>query len=159
MRTLEPITLDSFSSAPFLVTETLRLKASPGAVFDAFADAPMWTRWWPLMSSARWTNGEGGLDSEREVSITALGRYRERFLAWERGVRFAFSMIGTTSPLIDQMGEDYRLFADGKGTRLEWTAVSWPRALGKATTPVTRLILSQMIRRGIPKLDRLLSAN
>lgn len=67
--------------------------------------------------------------------------------------------IGTTSPLVRQMGEDYRLSADGKGTRLEWTLAAVPTTLGNASTPVTRFISKRMIRRGIPRLDRLLAAN
>ncbi len=159
MRTLEPVDLAFFASAPFRVVETLHLRAAPERVFEAFADAAMWTRWWPLMHSARWTRGTGGLGDEREVALHALGRFAERFIAWEPGVRFAFSMTGTTSPLVRRMGEDYRLFADGKGTRLEWTMAAVPSTLGRASTPITRFITRRMIRRGVPTLDRLLTAN
>jgi uncharacterized protein YndB with AHSA1/START domain len=159
VRTLEPIDLDFFATAPFRVAETLHLAASPEAVFAAFADAPMWTRWWPMMYAARFTKGTGAVGDEREVSLRLLGRFAERFIAWEPGVHFAFSMIGTTSPLVARMGEDYRLSADGKGTRLDWTLAAVPSALGKAATPITRMISKRMIRRGIPKLDRLLSSN
>ncbi|MFN0251542.1 MAG: SRPBCC family protein [Kofleriaceae bacterium] len=159
MRTLEPVDLDFFATAPFRICETLHLRASPEAVFAAFADAPMWTRWWPLMHEARWTKGTGGLGDERSVSLRALGRFDERFIAWTPGAHFAFSMIATTSPLVKRMGEDYRLTPDGKGTRLVWTIAAVPSALGRASTPVTRFISKRMIRRGIPKLDRLLSAN
>ena len=78
MRTLEPIDLDFFATAPFRVSETLHLRASPDAVFAAFADAPMWTRWWPLMHEARWTKGTGGVGDERSVSLRLLGRFDER---------------------------------------------------------------------------------
>lgn len=159
MRTLEPVDLDFFATAPFRVTETLHLRASPEAVFGALADAPMWKRWWPLMHEARWTKGTGAVGDEREVALRVLGRFAERFIAWEPGNRFAFSMIATTSPLVTQMGEDYRLFADGKGTRLDWTIAAVPTKIGNASTPVTRFISKRMIRRGIPKLDRLLTAN
>jgi uncharacterized protein YndB with AHSA1/START domain len=159
VRTLEPVDLDFFATAPFRVEETLTLRAPPDRVFAAFADAPMWTRWWPLMHEARWTKGTGGLGDERSVSLRVLGRFDERFIAWEPGARFAFSMIGTTSPLVKRMGEDYRLTPDGKGTRLVWTIAAVPTTLGNASTPVTRFISKRMIRRGIPRLDRLLSAN
>ncbi len=159
MRTLEPIDLDFFATAPFRVTETLTLRASPEVVFAAFADAPMWTRWWPLMHEARWTKGTGAVGDERTVSLRLLGRFEERFIAWQPGAHFAFSMIGTTSPLVKRMGEDYRLSADGKGTRLEWTIAATPTTLGRASTPVTKLISRRMIRRAIPKLDQLLTSN
>ncbi len=159
MRTLEPIDLDFFSTAPFRVTETLHLRAAPAAVFAAFADAAMWTRWWPLMHDARYTKGTGGLGDERIVALRMLGRFEERFIAWTPGERFAFSMIGTTSPLVKRMGEDYQLTADGKGTRLAWTMAAEPSRLGNASTPVTRFITKRMIRRGIPTLDRLLTTN
>lgn len=159
MRTLEPIDLDFFATAPFRVEETIRLRTSPDRVFAAFADAPGWTRWWPLMHSARYTKGTGALGDEREVAFRVLGKFAERFIAWEPGVRFAFSMIGTTSPLVKRVGEDYRLTPDGKGTRLDWVFASVPSTLGSATTPITRRIVRHMFRRGIPALDRLLTAN
>lgn len=159
MRTLEPVDLDFFATAPFRVSETLHLRAAPEVVFGAFADAPMWTRWWPLMHEARWTKGTGALGDERLVSLRLLGRFEERFIAWEPGTHFAFSMIGTTSPLVKRMGEDYRLSPDGKGTRLDWTMAAQPTALGRASTLITRLISKRMIRRGIPKLDQLLTSN
>lgn len=159
VRALEPITLDFFDSAPFRVAETLHLRASPDRVFAAFADAAMWIRWWPLMHDARWTKGSGAVGDERLVALRLLGRFEERFIAWEVGARFAFSMIATTSPLVKRMGEDYRLSADGKGTRLDWTIAAEPSSLGKVSSPMTRLISKAMIRRGIPKLDRLLTAN
>lgn len=159
MRTLDPVDLDFFAVAPFRVFETLHLRASPDRVFAAFADAQMWTRWWPLMHDARWTKGSGGLGDERLVSLRLLGRFAERFIAWQPGARFAFAMIGTTSLLVTRMGEDYRLSAEGSGTRLEWTMAAQPSALGRVSTPMIRLITRRMIRRGIPALDRLLSAN
>lgn len=159
MRTLDPIDLDFFATAPFRVAETLHLRASPEAVFAAFADPPMWTRWFPLMYDARWTKGTGAVGDERTVALRVLGRFEERFIAWEPGARFAFSMIGTTSPLVKRMGEDYRLAADGKGTRLDWTIAAVPSRLGSASAPITRLVSRRMIRRGIPALDRLLTAN
>jgi uncharacterized protein YndB with AHSA1/START domain len=159
VRPLDPISFDFFTSAPFRVTETLQLRSSPERVFAAFADAPLWARWWPLMRDARWTKGTGAVGDERVVSLRVLGRYEERFIAWEPGAHFAFSMIGTTSPLVKRMGEDYRLTADGKGTRLDWTMAVEPTTLGSLSTPITRLIAKRMIRRGIPALDRLLTAN
>jgi hypothetical protein len=68
-------------------------------------------------------------------------------------------MIGTTSPLVKRVGEDYRLTPVAKGTRLDWVFAAIPSTLGNVTRPVTRRIVRHMFRRGIPKLDRLLTAN
>lgn len=159
MRFLDPASLDFLATAPFRVDETHHFKAAPDAVFDAFADAELWPRFWPLMNEARWTHGTGGIGDEREVAIRGLGRFRERFIAWEPGARFAFTMIASTSPLAAQIVEDYRLSPDGSGTRLDWIVGVKPTTLGRATTPITRLVLQRMFRRGMPKLDRLLVAN
>lgn len=142
-----------------LITASARLAAPPAQVFASFADPPQWLRWWPMMTSCQWTQGTGGVGSEREVALRLLGRFRERMIAWQPGERFAFTMIATTSPMASQMAEDYRLASDGAGTRLEWTFAARPRTLGKLTAPVMRATMLRMFNSGMTSLDHMLSAN
>lgn len=128
-------------------------------MFTAFADASEWTQWWPMMTTSRWTAGAGGIGAEREVAVRMLGSFREQMIAWEPDVRFAFTMIASSSPIASQIAEDYRLTPDGAGTRVDWLLAARPNALGKLATPVVRTVMSRMFVRGMNNLDHLLSAN
>jgi uncharacterized protein YndB with AHSA1/START domain len=156
---LVPTDLDFLTSAPLQIHATAHLRVPPDRVFEAFADIHMWPRWWPQMYEARWTHGEPGLGAEREVAIRLLGRYRERMIAWEPGTRYAFTMTATNSPMASQIAEDYRLVADGKGTRVDWTLAATPRTLGKLATPIMRVLMKRMFRTGFTTLDKLLASN
>jgi uncharacterized protein YndB with AHSA1/START domain len=159
VKPLDAAGLDFFGSAPLQITASARLNASPERLFASFADASQWLRWWPMMTTCKWTVDTAAVGAEREVVVRLLGRFRERMIAWQPGQRFAFTMIASTSPMASQLAEDYRLSADGTGTRLDWTLAARPRILGKLAAPVMRVTMLRMFSSGIVNLDRLLSAN
>jgi len=160
VRSLDPVSLGFFDDAPVRIVTTCRLGATPDHVFDTLADPASWPRWFPLMSRAGWTSpGPAALGAEREVALRAFGQFRERFIAWEPGARYTFTMIGTTSPLVDAMGEDYRLTADGKGTRLDWTIAARPSRIGRVLTPALRMIMKRIGSAAARRLDRYTTRN
>jgi len=158
MRTLTPCDLDWIDRAPQVVHVTAHLRASPAKVFAAFADAASWPRWFPMMTTAAWREpGGGGVGKERDVSLRGLGTFRERFLVWDEGSRFAFTVIESTSPMMKRFGEDYRLTADGAGTRFDWTMGAEPAGLGKLLAPGLRFMMGRVLKRAAQNLDRQLA--
>lgn len=153
MKTLAPTDLDFFDSAPVRIVASATIPTRPAVLFDLFADVASWPAWFPMMKRAAWHGGRsGGLGAEREVALRLLGRFHERMIAWEPGARFSFTMIGTTSPLVRQLAEDYRLTAVDGGTRLDWVLAATPTTIGKASMPMMRVIMRRLFARAGKRL-------
>jgi hypothetical protein len=154
MKDLEPCDVAWIEKAPQIVRVTAHFDATPQRVFEAFADAATWPRWFPLMTSAQWRDGGGGIGKERDVKLTGLGTFRERFIAWEPGARFAFTVVQSTSPMMKKFGEDYRLTADGGGTRFDWIMGAEPAGIGKVLAPGLRIFMKRLLKRAGRNLAR-----
>ncbi len=152
MRSMTPVALDDFDEQPFRFTATAKLDADPLAVFTELGDPSLW---FPLMRRSVWKTGAtSGIGAEREVVMTGLGTFREHMLAWEPGARVTFSMTRTTSPLVAQMAEDWRLAREDIYTRLEWIVVARPTLLGRAITPALRATLRLLFMRAAGNIEK-----
>lgn len=142
MRDMVPMTLDDAAKAPFRVTVATLLDADPHAVFAELGDPSLW---FPMMRRSVWrTAATSGVGAEREVEVLGFGKFRERMLVWEPGVRVAFTMIATTSPLIARMSEDWRISRVDGQTRLESIVSGYPTTLGRIVQPVVKRLTSTM---------------
>lgn len=149
---MPPVALDDYEELPFRFTATAKLDADPLAVFAELGDPSLW---FPLMRRSVWKTGAtSGVGAEREVDVATFGVFRERMLAWDRGERVAFTMTATTSPLVAQMAEDWRLTREDIYTRLEWTVVARPTLVGRAVTPALRAILRLMFMRSCGNIQK-----
>ncbi len=154
---LEPQPLSFADSAPLRVSDSATIRATPARVFEAFADASSWTRWFPLMFRARWLgSATSGVGSEREVALHGLGAYRERFVAWEPERRFAFTMTEASTPMARAIVEDFRFHDEGGHTRIDWVLAADPRTLGKILRPGLVRIMPRVFRASGPRLERYL---
>ena len=157
VRALPPQTLDFFEQAPLRVSESATIAAPPLRVFAAFADAPSWPRWFPLMHTAKWVTEEiERVGAEREVGLYGLGNYVERFLAWEPGKRFTFTMISSSSPLATALAEDFQMspVRDGAATRLAWTLAAEPTLLGRLLRPGLEVTMRKVFLRSGKQLEK-----
>lgn len=152
MRSMTPLALDEFGEQPFQFTATAKLDADPLAVFAELGDPSLW---FPLMRRSVWkTAATSGVGAEREVDVRTFGRFRERMLAWDVGERVAFTMVGTTSPLVDRMGEVWQLSREDIHTRLDWVMAAQPTRLGRLATPALRAILRVVFMRAVGNLQK-----
>lgn len=151
------MTLAEIETAPFRVTKTAWFDASPDALFAQLADPSAWPAWFPTMYRAEWISTQtAGVGAEREVALRVFGKYREKMIAWQPGERFAFTMTGSTSPLVSRMGEDWRLSREGSGVRLDWVVGGYPTPLGKVGARPLRAVLGRLFTGGGAKLEKLL---
>lgn len=147
-----------FKDAPQIIRQRVSLGAEPDLVFAALADASSWTKWFPLMNEAAWLSKEPpGVGSEREVNLRLLGRYRERMIVWEPGIRYAFTIVASNSGMASSVSEDYRISPDGPGrSYLDWTFAAAPKSWVKPVSPVVRFGMEQIFKAAGPRLDRYL---
>jgi uncharacterized protein YndB with AHSA1/START domain len=156
---LEPQPLSFTDEAPIRVRDSAFVRASPDRVFEAFADTKNWTRWFPLMHRAEWVGAETSkIGAEREVALYLLGAYRERFIAWEPGDRFAFTMTASSSPMARAIVEDFRFSKSGGSTRIDWTLAADPKPLGKLARPALEAIMPRVFKESGERLEKYLSA-
>jgi hypothetical protein len=128
MRDLTPISLSDFERTPYRYSTMIR--ATPAAVFAELGDPSLW---FALLYHSVWKTGAtSGIGAERLVSMRGFGQFHERMLAWDAPKRVAFTMIGTTSRLVDQFGEDLRIEPLADGVRFEWRVCATPSTLGRA---------------------------
>ena len=152
MRKLPPLALEDFDEQPFRFTATAKLDADPLSVFAELGDPSLW---FPLMRRSIWKTGAtSGVNAEREVDMLGFGKFRERMLAWDHGERVAFTMIGTTSPLIEQMGEDFRVSREDIYTRLDWIVAARPSRIGRVIAPGLKATLRVMWMRAAGNLQK-----
>jgi hypothetical protein len=152
MRDLAPMDLADFDHAPVRFSGGGVLAATPDAVFDELGDPSLWL---PLARRSVWRTGAtSGVGAERDVELAVLGAFRERMLVWDRGERFTFTMIGTTSPLIMRMAEDWRLEREEHGTRVSFTVAAELRPLARPGAPVLRAITRGLFAAGLRALAK-----
>jgi hypothetical protein len=145
MRKLTPLELHEFDSQPFRVAGSARLDADPKLVFAELSDPSLW---FPLMKRSVWRTGAtSGVGAEREIHHLLLGVARERFLAWDEGVRVAFTMFEVSSPFVDQLGEEWLVSHEDGFTHLDWKFVATPSRVGRLATPVLRRTLATLFSR------------
>jgi len=158
MRDLVPCELEWIEKAPQVARISEHIEAPPAKVFAAFADAASWPGWFPLMTKAVWLDpAGGGVGRERDVTLRGFGTFRERFLAFDAPDRFAFTVIASSSSMMKRFGEDYRLVAEGNGTRFDWIMGAEPAGLGTIAAPGLRLFMRRLLTRAARNLDRTLS--
>lgn len=146
MKPLAPTDLAFFETAPVQLRARFELPADPARVFAALADPAGWTRWFPGMYAAAWTSpATACVGAERLVKLKLYGHFVERMIAWEPGRRFAFTMVGSTSPMARAMAEDYLLAEGPHGTTtIDWCMAAAPSTLGRVAMPVMKPIMRRM---------------
>lgn len=154
----EPQDLHFTETAPYSIRNEAILTATPEVVFDVLADPTAWPRWFDDILEVHWTTDPPhGVGSGRQVKLKQM-TVRERFLAFERGRRFCFTVEAITLPLVKGLIEDYQLepFDEAK-SRLVWTVYYRPRTLLRPIQGLIRPIFERMFTKAARSLARYLA--
>lgn len=142
-------------SEPFAFEHHALIQAPPEAVFEILAHSD-WSKWFPDMKAVEWTSPEPHqVGSTRTVYLKDLA-VQERFLAWEPGRRFSFSIDSASSPLLERMLEDLRLEPadEGRATRVTWRVTYAPSSLMSLVHPFASASFRQMVSNNLQGLKR-----
>jgi uncharacterized protein YndB with AHSA1/START domain len=152
--------LSYVDSSAHRIANVVLIEASPERVFDIFATGERQDEWFQDFVACRWTSGEPhGVGTTREIELKLL-TVKERFLAWERGKRLAFSIDAITLPIVNQMVEDMHFEpALGGSTRLIWHVHYSPSLLATPIHPAARAIFSRMFSQSAKNLAKWVKAN
>ncbi len=156
--TLRPEDVSFPSRAAVSLSFTRVVPASPDEVFGVLADHERWALWFADFRRAEVTSpGREGVGTTRRVWVGPMV-LDERFVAWEPGRRFAFTMLSTNLPILSAMVEDWRLAPVDGGTRVEYLVgfdvPGW-------ISPLKGLLLWKfrpLFEKALPNLERLLAA-
>ena len=152
MRDLTPMRLDELDRAPLQIRGDAHVAATPDAIFEELRDPSLW---FPLMGRSVWhTGATSGVGAIRDVDIAMFGAFRERMVAWDPGARCAFTMVATSSPLVEQMAEDWRMARDGDGTRVSYLIAAQLVPRARAIALPMKLVTGRMFAIGFRRLAK-----
>lgn len=123
---LRPVDGTFLRDAPLVVRSSVRLRASPAAVWAALGSDDMWS-WLPVVDRLEWRtprpHGEG---SVRRVRLGRMVTVDEEFFRWEVERRATFRVVGQSRKVLDALIEDFVLVPHERGTELTWTMAAAP---------------------------------
>lgn len=132
---------------------------TPAEVWAAFTDNESWTVWFANCRQCRATSEPfDGVGSTRYIRVNGLGVH-ERFIAWDPGQLWAFTVTDMTMPFADAMVERVRFQAvDDRHTRIDYRIAARPRWWA---APLRRVIAKQSAKafaKSFARLDQYLAA-
>jgi uncharacterized protein YndB with AHSA1/START domain len=137
-------------TAPVIITNHVTLNAQPQQVFDRLADVGAWSEWCVGMKKVRIDGPASGVGALRTVWVGS-SRVQERFLEWVPGDHLTFTLVGSNTPGLLSMVEDWALVADpGNPSRtvLVVTIGVAPSGIFKPFPKLVHSILSKMTKKG-----------
>lgn len=141
------------ADAPVRATRTRRLAVPVDRVWETIADHEGWARWFGAITKVERIGTGEGVGSGRRVHLKGGVQAEEEFLAWEPGVRFAFTLTASSMPGLRSMVEDVQLQPDAGGTIVSYTQAADP-AGARLMVPVLRRALPLGIEGGLKGLAK-----
>lgn len=152
MAALTPRTLEWIARAPIAIAARAETTASPEAVFAVLADHERWPEWFPSVKSVTVIGEASGVGARRRVVIPGA-TVDEEFIAWEPGVRWAFTGIAARPGVLTSLVEDCQLTPLGSGgTAISYTMYLEPK---KALAPIVKLAARQIRRNNTKAMENL----
>jgi uncharacterized protein YndB with AHSA1/START domain len=155
MATFTPLVtrqLDWISTAPIALTGRATSEAAPGRVFEVLADHERWTEWFPNVKRVEVLGPAEGVGARRRVHIPGAA-VEEEFIAWEPGVRWAFTGTAARPGFVRSIVEDCHLVPIGDtGTAITYTMYLDPSTWARPLLAVIKPVMAKGLQRGMEQL-------
>lgn len=142
-----PRPIEWTTESPVRISAQQTATASPDAVFAVLADHAGWPEWFGSVRKVEVTGAAAGIGAARRVHATGMV-IDEEFIAWDPGIRWAFTATGLRPLLTRSLLEDCQLTAtDAGGTAITYTMHLDPRpAMGPVIAASAPLIRRQLAK-------------
>ncbi len=133
-----------------------RIRRPPQEVFAILAEHEKWPLWFTGLSRVEVLGPNGtGVGARRRARLGPLA-LEERFIAWEPGSRFSFTMVGANLPALAAMIEDWRLSPTegGAATEIDYTVAMDLPGLLRLARPALPAPLRLVLGQALPGLER-----
>ncbi len=156
MKKLAPQGLDFLESPPSAMDFEATMRCSAQELFEVLASAEKLSSWLEDFVGVDWlTEPPRGAGSRREVRLKIL-TVHERFIVWEPGKRFAFTMEAMSLPLVSAMGEDMQIAAiDDDHCKLTWRVAYEPTWFVKPFEALVRWNFGRLFKKSLDRLQKL----
>lgn len=156
MASFTPVTkrdLSWISSAPITLTGRATATASPEAVFAELADHERWPQWFPNVKKVEIIGPATGVGARRRVFIPG-GAVEEEFIAWEPGVRWAFTGTAAKPGFVTSIVEDCQLIpiGDGGGTAITYSMHIEPSTWARPLIALIKGVMQKGLQKGMEQL-------
>jgi len=137
MGDLVPRTIEWTEHAPIRIEARARSSASPDVVFAVLADHERWPEWFPSVKKVTVLGPASGVGARRRVKVPGL-TVDEEFIAWDPGVRWAFTGYAAAPKFTRSLIEDCALEPDESGgTNITYTMYLDPPPLLRGVVRLT----------------------
>ena len=144
-----------FTSAPYVFRYSKIFAAPPETVWESLVSDESLSAWSATVKSLTWSSPRPfGIGTTREVVLApGLARVHERFIRWDEGRGYAFTVYEASVPALKHFAEDYVLTPEGQdATRFDWTVAIEPTKVFAlpfvALAPVLKLAFGRMAADG-----------
>jgi uncharacterized protein YndB with AHSA1/START domain len=158
--TCEPVDDSFIEDAPTRYVNTVRIDASPAAIWTALEDASAWPRWATVIRNVEWTSAPPfGVGTTRTVTMIGKMVADEEFIAWEPHHRMSFRFNEASMDGVRAFAERYTLDAvSAQATQVTWIMAMAPKGVSKLVVPLTHWPMQRSFGRMLRKFKALVEA-
>ena len=140
-------------SAPITLSGRSTTTATPDQVFAELADHERWPEWFPHVKKVEVIGAAAGVGARRRVSIPG-GAVEEEFIAWDPGVRWAFTGTAAKPGFITSIVEDCQLvpIGEGGGTAITYSMHIEPSTWARPLLAIIKIGMQRGLQKAMEQL-------
>jgi len=152
MGTTEQKDLAWIQRAPVSFSGSATTTASPEAVFAILADHERWPEWFPVITKTEVLGPRREGVGMRRVTTIPGGKIEELIVAWDPGLRWAFTGTAVSPGIVRALLEDCRIEPGHPSTRVTYTVYLDPVSAFRPLLGLMKGLLGKQLDKGMREL-------